>query len=639
MNEHKKNFKPFVSMDTVMSETTVVSIGLGILFAVIFAASNVYLGLKTGLTIAAAIPASILGTGLLKGIFKKDSILEANLVAATAAVGESIAGGIIFTLPAIIIWGHDLSATSIAMITILGGLIGMLFVVPFREYLIVEEHGVLMFPESVAAYEILVNANKGGEGFKTVLKGLGVGGAFKFMSGGLGLWTEGPSWAIAKLGTAFGFSAVASLMGVGFIVGTGVAILMFAGAFFAWFGLIPLIKFIGMSVTTPIFPATQLISEMSAGDIWSNYIRYIGAGAVAAGGFISLAKSAPAIINSFKNAMSGLGAGNGGVNKAERQHTDTPLTFVGAGAIAVFLIVWLVPLSAGIPKVGMVVSLLVVFFSFFFGVVSARMCGIMGASNNPVSGMTIASLLVIASVIKLSGVNPELGKIMAIIAAGTVCVSIATSGGVAQSLKHTYLVGGTPKKIEWTMFAGLVVSSFAAGGVVLMLHKAFGLGSADVPAPQAGLMKMLSEGVMTGDIPWTLVIVGVVIGIMIDLLGLPILPIALGLYLPIDLSAAILTGALVRTFVEKKFKSNATAQKGRVEKGILLCSGLVAGDALIGILIAGFITFGKDLSAFGSKFGAITQNPTLGFIMFILLGAWIFLQVIAGKASDEELPE
>jgi putative OPT family oligopeptide transporter len=639
MNEHKKNFKPFVSMDTVMSETTVVSIGLGILFAVIFAASNVYLGLKTGLTIAAAIPASILGTGLLKGIFKKDSILEANLVAATAAVGESIAGGIIFTLPAIIIWGHDLSATSIAIITILGGLIGMLFVVPFREYLIVEEHGVLMFPESVAAYEILVNANKGGEGFKTVLKGLGVGGIFKFMSGGLGLWTEGPSWAIAKLGTAFGFSAVASLMGVGFIVGTGVAILMFAGAFFAWFGLIPLIKFIGMGVTSPIFPATQLISEMSAGDIWSNYIRYIGAGAVAAGGFISLAKSAPAIINSFKNAMSGLGAGNDGVNKAERQHIDTPLTFVGAGAIAVFLIVWLVPLSTGIPKVGMLVSLLVVFFSFFFGVVSARMCGIMGASNNPVSGMTIASLLVIASVIKVSGVNPELGKIMAIIAAGTVCVSIATSGGVAQSLKHTYLVGGTPKKIEWTMFAGLVVASFAAGGVVLMLHKAFGLGSADVPAPQAGLMKMLSEGVMTGDIPWTLVIVGVVIGIMIDLLGLPILPIALGLYLPIDLSAAILTGALVRTFVEKKFKANKKEEKGRVEKGILLCSGLVAGDALIGILIAGFITFGKDLSSFGAKFGAITQNPTLGFIMFILLGAWIFLQVISGKSSDEELPE
>ena len=638
MNEKKHQFKPFVSMDTAMSETTAVSIGLGILFAVIFAASNVYLGLKTGLTIAAAIPASILGTGILKAVFRKDSILEANLVASVAAVGESIAGGIIFTLPAIIIWGHDLSMVSIAIITILGGLIGTLFVIPFREYLIVEEHGVLMFPESVAAYEILVNANKGGEGFKTVLKGLGMGGAFKFLSGGLGLWSEGPVWAITKLGTAFGFNAVASLLGVGFIVGTGVAILMFSGALLAWFGFIPLIKFIGSGATTPIFPATQLISEMSAIAIWSNYIRYIGAGAVATGGFISLAKSAPAIISSFKEAMKGLKAEKT-AHKVERQHIDTPLTFVGAGAIAVFLIVWLLPLSTGIPKVGFIVSFLVIFFSFFFGVVSARMTGIMGASNNPVSGMTIASLLVIASVIKATGVNPELGKIMAIIAAGVVCVSISTSGGVAQSLKHTYLIGGTPKKIEWSMFAGLVVAAFAAGGVVLMLHKAFGLGSVDVPAPQAGLMRMLSEGVMTGEIPWTLVIIGVVIGIVINFLGLSILPIALGLYLPIQLSAAILTGALVREVVEMKFKKNKTEQKGRIEKGILLSSGLVAGDALIGILLAVFITLGKDLSAFGAKFGAITTNSTVGFVIFAALAIWIYAQVVSGKASDEQLPE
>lgn len=638
MNEKKHQFKPFVSMDTAMSETTAVSIGLGILFAVIFAASNVYLGLKTGLTIAAAIPASILGTGILKAVFRKDSILEANLVASVAAVGESIAGGIIFTLPAIIIWGHDLSMVSIAIITILGGLIGTLFVIPFREYLIVEEHGVLMFPESVAAYEILVNANKGGEGFKTVLKGLGMGGAFKFLSGGLGLWSEGPVWAITKLGTAFGFNAVASLLGVGFIVGTGVAILMFSGALLAWFGFIPLIKFIGSGATTPIFPATQLISEMSAIAIWSNYIRYIGAGAVATGGFISLAKSAPAIISSFKEAMKGLKAEKT-AHKVERQHIDTPLTFVGAGAIAVFLIVWLLPLSTGIPKVGFIVSFLVIFFSFFFGVVSARMTGIMGASNNPVSGMTIASLLVIASVIKATGVNPELGKIMAIIAAGVVCVSISTSGGVAQSLKHTYLIGGTPKKIEWSMFAGLVVAAFAAGGVVLMLHKAFGLGSVDVPAPQAGLMRMLSEGVMTGEIPWTLVIIGVVIGIVINFLGLSILPIALGLYLPIQLSAAILTGALVREVVEMKFKKNKTEQKGRIEKGILLSSGLVAGDALIGILLAVFITLGKDLSAFGAKFGAITTNSTVGFVIFAALAVWIYAQVVSGKASDEQLPE
>lgn len=636
MQEKKNQFKPFVSMDTVMSEATVVSVLLGILFAIIFAASNVYLGLKTGITIAAAIPASILGTGILKGIFKKNSILEANLVAAVAATGESIAGGIIFTLPAIIIWGHDLGTVSIAVITILGGVMGTLFVIPFREYLIVEEHGVLLFPESVAAYEILVNANKGGEGFKTVLKGLGMGGAFKFLSGGLALWSEGPTWAITKLGTAFGFNAVASLLGVGFIVGTGVAVLMFSGAVLAWFGFIPLIKFMGASITTPIFPATNLISEMSAIEIWSNYIRYIGAGAVAAGGFISLAKSAPAIIKSFREAIKGLKVEKT-THKIERQHIDTPLTYVGAGAIAIFLIVWLLPLSSGIPKLGFIVSFLVIFFSFFFGVVSARMTGIMGASNNPISGMTIASLLVIASVIKFSGINPELGKIMAILAAGTICVSIAISGGVAQSLKHTYLVGGTPKKIEFAMVSGLVVAAFAAGGVVLMLHKAFGLGSAAVPAPQAGLMRMLSEGVMTGDIPWTLVIIGVVVGIMIELLSLPVLPIALGLYLPIQLSTAILLGALVRKLVESRFKSNEDKKKDKVEKGILLSSGLVAGDALIGILIALFITLGKDLTSVGAKLGPISQNSTIGFVIFMGLAVWIYLQVVSDKTSDTKV--
>lgn len=636
MNEtqSKVGFKPFVSMDTVIPETSIVAIILGIIFAMVFAAANVYLGLKTGLTIAAALPASILGTSILKGLFRRNSILEANLVAATAAVGESIAGGIIFTLPAIIIWGKDLGVVSIAVITMLGGLVGMLFVVPFREYLIVEEHGKLMFPESVAAYEILVNANKGGEGFKTVLKGLGMGGVFKFLSGGFGLWTEGPTWIIAKLGTAFGFNAVASLLGVGFIVGTGVAILMFAGALLAWFGFIPLIKFIGMGIDTPIFPATKLISEMAPIEIWSYYIRYIGAGAVAVGGFISLAKSAPAIISSFREAMKGLQAEKA-AHHVERQHMDTPLTWVGAGAIAVFLITWLVPLASGVPKIGLAVAVLVVFFAFFFGVVSARMCGIMGASNNPVSGMTIASLLVIASVIKMSGINPELGKVVAIIAAGIVCVSIATSGGVAQSLKHTYLIGGTPKKIEWTMYAGLVFSAFAAGGVVLMLHNAFGLGSSAVPAPQAGLMQMLSEGVMTGNIPWTLVIIGAIIGIFIELLGLPILPIALGLYLPISLSAAILTGAIVRKIVDTKYAKDKAESEKRVEKGILLCSGLVAGDALIGILIAVFITLGKDLTVVGSKLGAISTNSTVAFAIFVALAAWIYAQVVSGKVEKK----
>jgi len=634
--ESLTHFKPFVPMNKELPESNKITIIMGISFAILFAAANVYLGLKTGLTIAAAIPGSILGTGLLKLLFKKNSILEANLVASMAAVGESIAGGIVFTLPAIIIWGQNLTAVQIGVITMLGGLLGTLFIVPFREYLIVEEHGKLLFPESVAVAEILINANEGGDGLKTVFKGIGLGGVFKFLGGGIAIFSEEPMWAIPKLGTAFGLNAVASLMGVGFIVGMEVAMYMFAGALLAWFGFIPLVAFLGKFTPVAIFPGPAPISELVPIQIWSYYIRYIGAGAVAIGGFISLIKSAPAIINSFTQAMKGL-KGEKSEKHTERQNIDTPLTWVIGGAVTVFLIVWFVPIVKGIPALGFLPALLVVFFAFFFGVVSARMCGVAGASNNPVSGMTIASLLVMATVIKLTGVGggADTAKVMAIIAAGIVCVSIAVSGGVSQSLKHTYIIGGTPKKVEWSMYLGLIVAAFSAGGVILLLHKAFGLGTQQAPAPQAGLMRMLSEGVMTGNIPWTLVIIGVIIGIFIFLLGLPILPIALGFYLPIGLSASILIGAIVRALVDKKYKNTKESEE-RAEKGVLLSSGIVAGDALVGILIAGFITAGIDLTSVGKKLGAISGSPWTALVFIFIVCIYIYMNVISGKVETKE---
>lgn len=634
--ESLTHFKPFVPMNKEIPESNSITIVMGILFAILFAAANVYLGLKTGLTIAAAIPGSILGTGLLKLLFKKNSILEANLVASMAAVGESIAGGIVFTLPAIIIWGHNLTPIQIGVITMLGGLLGTLFIVPFRQYLIVEEHGKLLFPESVAVSEILINANEGGKGLKTVFKGIGLGGVFKFLGGGLAVFSEEPSWAIPKLGTAFGLNAVASLMGVGFIVGLEVAKYMFAGALLAWFGFIPLVTFLGHVTPVAIFPGPKPISELVPIQIWSYYIRYIGAGAVAIGGFISLIKSAPAIINSFSQAMKGL-KGEKIKGQRERQNVDTPLTWVIAGAVAVFLIVWLVPIVNGIPALGFLPALLVVFFAFFFGVVSARMCGVAGASNNPVSGMTIASLLIIATVIKITGVGggADTSKVMAIIAAGIVCVSIAVSGGVSQSLKHTYIIGGTPKKVEWGMYFGLIFSAFAAGGVIILLHRAFGLGTQQAPAPQAGLMRMLSEGVMTGNIPWTLVIIGVAFGVFIYLLGLPVLPIALGFYLPIGLSASILIGAIVRAIVDKKYKNSDEAEE-RSEKGVLLSSGIVAGDALVGILIAGLITAGVDMTGISKNLGAIAQSPWTSLVFILIVCVFIYVNVVNGKVEKKE---
>ena len=560
------DYLPFIPTSQAMPETTAISLILGMIFAIIFAAANTYLGLKVGMTISAGIPGAILATGILKGLFKRNNILEANMVASIAAMGESIAGGIIFILPAIILWGMELKLSTIVMVTLLGGLLGVFFVSPLRRFLIVEEHGNLVYPESMAAAEVLVTGSEGGAGFKTVLTGLAGGALFKLFSGGFKFWLEEAEWTIKPMQrTMFGFDTLASLMGVGYIVGVRASLYMFGGSLIAWLGLIPLIMYVGHGLQAPLFPSTKLISEMGAWDIWSKYIRYIGAGAVAAGGFISLGKSAPTIIRSFKSAMSGIGAGGSGAQK--RTDIDAPITWVVGAAVLVFLLSWLLP---GI-KVGIIGGILAVIFSFFFAVVSARMVGIIGASNNPVSGMTIATLLFVTSVLKLTGNVGDKGMVTAVIIGGIVCVAIAVAGGTAQSLKTTYIIGGTPKNVQIGMYLGIVAAAAVAGAVVLMLNNTYGIGSKDVAAPQATLMSMVIKGVLTGQLPWALVFVGVTIAVFCELAGLPILPVALGIYLPIHLNAAILVGGIVRVLVEKKFKKNEEQQKTSSGKRYTSC--------------------------------------------------------------------
>ncbi len=618
------DYMPFIPTTTAMPESSVYSILMGAIFTMVFAAANTYLGLKVGLTISAGIPGAILATGILKGLFKRNNILEANMVASIAAVGESIAGGIIFILPAIILWGITLRVSTIVIVTLLGGLVGIFFVTPLRKFLIVEEHGSLVYPESMAAAEVLVNGSEGGSGFKMVLMGLGIGGGYKLASGGFALWSERPEWVIpAYQNSVFGIDTLASLLGVGFIVGTKALAFMFGGSLVAWLGLIPLIKYIGGTVPEPLFPSTMLISEMGASDIWSKYIRYIGAGAVAAGGFISLGKSAPTIIRSFKEAMSGIGKKESGATT--RINEDPPIVWVIASAILVFILAWLLPQI----RVGIIGSLMAVVFSFFFSVVSARMVGIIGASNNPVSGMTIATLLFVTAILKITGNIGQEGMITAVMVGGIVCVAIAVAGGTAQSLKTTFVIGGSPKKVQIGMYLGLIFGAVVSGYVLLMLHNTYGIGSEAVPAPQATLMSMVIEGVMTGELPWVLVFVGVSIAIFAEISGLPVLPVALGLYLPIHLNAGILSGGIIRIFVEKKFKKNESLMKEKVERGILISSGLVAGDALMGIVVAGFATLGLNV-AFGLNFEGLTQNSIFSTGIFIILGVIIYLISCSG---------
>lgn len=328
------------------------------------------------------------------------------MIASLSAMGESIAGGIIFILPALILSGFGLTIGQVAIVTIIGGIMGVFFITPLRRFLIVEEHGTLIYPESMAAAEVLVTGAEGGSAFKTVLTGLGVGGVYKFLSGGLMFWSETATYTITNYqGTMIGVDTLASLLGVGFIVGTHASALMFGGSLIAWFALIPLIKFLGQGLTVPLFPSTKLISEMSASKIWGSYIRYIGAGAVAMGGFISLARSLPTIIRSFKQAMSGIGSKASG--KVDRMNIEVPLTWVIGAAVLGFAATWLVPAING----GVLGALAAVVFSFFFAVVSARMVGIIGASNNPVSGMTIATLLFVTSLLKVTGITGDLSLI------------------------------------------------------------------------------------------------------------------------------------------------------------------------------------------------------------------------------------
>lgn len=619
-----EDYVPYIPSNAILPEFTVTSIIMGMILAVVFGATNAYLGLKVGMTVSASIPAAVVATALLKGILKKDSILEANIVQSTASAGESIASGIMFTLPALLLWGFDLTISKIVTVAVLGTIIGVLFVVPLRRYLTVEEHGNLPYPEGMATAEVLVAGDVGGSGAGVVAVGGIVGGIYKLLSGGLAAWKEEIEWAIPGIKNGiFGFDILASLLGVGFIVGVEISSAMLAGGLLAWLVLIPLISYFGADVPHAIFPSSIPISQMDAWSIWSKYIRYIGAGGVAAGGFISLIKSAPTIYNSFKAALGGLLHGSKG--EIQRTNKDLSIITVFIGVLAVFISAVVFPNM----KVSILGSLAIILFGFFFAAVSARIVGLVGVSNNPVSGMTIASLLASTAILRFTGIIGNTGMIAAITVGGTICVAISIAGTAAQNLKTTHIIGGTPKYVQLGVLIGGIACSAFVGWVILMLHQAYGMGSDKLPAPQATLMSMVVKGVMTGTLPWALVIAGIFFGIILAILKLPVLPIALGLYLPLHLSTGILIGGIIRSIVDKVYKGEELKEK--VEKGVLLSSGLIAGDALIGIVIAiiAYLNYSDKFAVFSKL--PLSGNPWFGFVMYLLLAAFLYFYIKTNK--------
>ena len=631
----KNTFKPFIPSEKIMPELTVVSVILGLLLAVVFGAANAYLGLRVGMTISASIPAAVISMGIVRIILRRNSILENNMVQTIGSAGESLAAGAIFTIPALFMWAAEnpeVSAPSfwnITIIALLGGILGVLFMIPLRAALIVEEHGTLPFPEGTACAEVLLAGEEGGEKSKVVFSGLGIAALYKFITDGIKLFPSEIQWNIKSLKTGFGMDVLPALTGVGYICGLKISSYIFAGGILGWFVLIPLITLFG--IDNLIAPGTAAISELGPSGIWSSYIRYIGAGAVAAGGIISLVKSLPMIIKTFSKAIKGLGKGNTG-NTTLRTERDLPMQVVLAGSLVIALIIWILP---SIP-VNFVGGLLIVVFGFFFATVSSRMVGIVGSSNNPISGMIIATLLISTVILKASGITGYQGMASAICIGTIVSIVSAMAGDTSQDLKTGYIIGATPVKQQIGEILGAVISALAIAGIMYLLNSAWGFGSPELPAPQGTLMKLVVEGVMGGTLPWGLIFCGMGVAVVLEILRLPVLPFAVGLYLPIYLSTPIYIGGIIRWITEKFFfKDNPEKNRLCVDKGVLYCSGMIAGEGIIGILLAVFAVIPFKG---GSLLSFIDLGIPLGnwgsVLFFIIIIASIFFFSIKQKKQE-----
>lgn len=641
MNE-KDSFKPYISADKVLPELTPVSIVVGVLLAVIFGAANAYLGLKVGMTVSASIPAAVLGMGVIRFVMRRSSILESNMVQTIGSAGESLAAGAIFTMPALFLWAKEGIGTmpdmlEITIIALFGGLLGIFFMVPLRRALIVKEHGVLPYPEGMACAEVMMAGEKGGSSAKTVFSGMGLGAVFKMIVDGLKAVPSEINATFKGFAGQIGTQVYPALLGVGYICGPRISSYMFSGGVIGWMVLIPLIVLFGGDAI--LYPGTDTIAkiyaENGASGIWGTYVRYIGAGAVACGGILSLIKSLPLIIKTFGGAMKGL-KGSKGEGTGERTDKDLNIGIILGATLVIAILIWLIP-SVPVSLLG---AILIIVFGFFFATVSSRMVGLVGSSNNPVSGMAIATLLIATFVLKATGYTGAAGMTGAIAIGSIICIIAAIAGDTSQDLKTGFIVGATPKKQQIGECIGVVASALAIGGVLYLLNKAWGFGGTEIPAPQANMMKMIVEGVMDGNLPWAMIFTGVFLALVMEVLRIPVMPFAVGLYLPVQLNACIMIGGLVRLFMDSR-KAKNSAEKEIFERqtnnGVLYCSGMIAGEGLVGILLAvcALIPFAGD--TFGSWLGSLFNlGGTIGTIGSIVVLVLMVLSLLKFSLWSKE---
>jgi len=626
-------FKPYVASDSNVKDFSIKGLVIGAVFGIIFGSANAYLGLRVGLTISTAIPLAVISIAIFKAlerIWGRASVLEANIAQTTGSASSSIASGIIFTIPALFLWGYEPELLQITLLGLLGGMLGIVFMIPLRRFLIVKEHGNLPYPEGTAAAQVLIAADMGGSNAKFVFQGLGIGAIYKGFLEFIKFWPAEISMHIPGLKKGeLGLEATPALLGVGYILGFRISAIMVAGGLISWAGIIPVIAYYGEHIQNPIFPETELlISEMSAQLIWTRYVRYIGAGAVAVAGIITVFKSLPTMIDSLKIGIKEFSPKSMAISA--RLRTDTDLTF--KIIIAVMLIFVMIATTTNyivginqllVTRIIGAVAILV--FAFIFVTVSSRIVGLVGVSSNPTSGMAIVTLLGTSAVFFLLGWTDPLSKTAVLTIGTVVAVAASIAGDISQDLKSGYLLGATPKKQQMSELFGIFSSTFFIALAVITLGDVYGFGSKEIPAPQATLMKTVVDGVLQANLPWSLVLIGASFAIVAELLSVPSLPFAVGIYLPLSTMTPVFVGGVIKYYVQKreKNKTEDIAEK-QTDTGVLMSSGLIAGEGIMGVIIAAYAVIAGSRPG-GFSFGAEgILGEIISFIVFCLLGYFIF---------------
>ena len=634
----KSTFKSYVPASESPLEFTLKAVITGIIFGILFGAANAYLGLRAGLTISTSIPVAVMTVAAfraLKALNRSGTILEANISQTVGSASSSLASGVIFTLPALFLWGFDPTLVQMTLLAMFGGMLGILFMIPLRRFLIEKEHGKLPYPEGTACAEVLIASEVGGNRAKNVFYGLGAGAVFKFLFSWLKLFPGDIHFKIPFLKKGqLAVDMSAALFGVGYILGPRIAAIMVGGSLLSWVVIIPVIAYWGAGQTAPLYPETvKLINDMSASEIWTRYVRYIGAGAVATGGIITLIKSIPTMLQSFRiGAQQFKDRLNKTAIAIPRTGQDLPLNYVLFGVLLIAIGMAVVPFVFG-PVESVIMrflgALLIVIFAFFFVTVSSRIVGLVGVTSNPTSGMTIATLLGTSALFLALGWTGDIGKTAAITVGCVVAIAASIAGDTSQDLKTGFILGATPRKQQIGELLGAFTSATFVCISVILLDKAYGFGTSELPAPQATLMKLVIEGVLDNALPWLLVGFGILIALGAELLKIPSLPFAVGVYLPVATMMTVFLGGLLRYFMERTSRNDEEKERRR-ENGILFGSGLVGGEGLLGVAIAGVaFYYGRAPKGIGEEWAGILA-PLAGLAAFGIL-AFVFIRRINSK--------